>query len=57
LIRITIVVVVVVVVVTFIFVAREQLGKDAPAKKNSWPTIRNGLSIARQRAVNKFHQQ
>jgi hypothetical protein len=31
-------------------VAREQLGKQVPAKKNSWPTIGKVLSIARQRS-------
>jgi hypothetical protein len=36
-------------IVTCISVAREQLGKHVPAKKNSWPTIGKGLSIARQR--------
>jgi hypothetical protein len=44
-------------IVTCISIAREQLGKHVPAKKNSWPTIGKGLSIARQRAVNKFRQQ
>jgi hypothetical protein len=43
-------------VVTCIFVAWEQLGKHVPVKKNSWPTIGKGLSIARQREVNKFSQ-
>jgi hypothetical protein len=28
-----------------------------PAKKNSWPTISKGLSIARQWAVNKLRQK
>jgi hypothetical protein len=37
--------------------AREQIGKHVPAKKNSWPTKGKGISIARQRAVNKFRQQ
>jgi hypothetical protein len=44
-------------IVTCISVAREQLGKHVPAKKNSWPTIGKLLFIARQRAVNKFRQQ
>jgi hypothetical protein len=44
-------------IVTCISVAREQLGTYVPPKKNSWPTIGKGLSIARQRAVNKFCQQ
>jgi hypothetical protein len=35
-------------IVTFISVAREQLGKHIPVKKNSWPAIGKGLSIARQ---------
>jgi hypothetical protein len=39
-------------IVTSISVAREQLGKHVPAKKNSWSTIGKGLSIARQRTVN-----
>jgi hypothetical protein len=38
-------------------VAKEQLRKHVPAKKNSWSTIGKGLSIARQRAVNKFCKQ
>jgi hypothetical protein len=41
-------------IVTCISVAREQLGKHLPAKKNCWPTIGKVLSIDRQRAVNKF---
>jgi hypothetical protein len=40
--------------VTYISIAREQLGKHVPVKKNSWPTIGK---VARQRAVNKFQQQ
>jgi hypothetical protein len=44
-------------IVTCISVAREQLGKYVAAKKNSWPTIGKGLSIARQLPVNKFRQQ
>jgi hypothetical protein len=38
-------------------IGREQLGKHVPAKKNSWPTIGKEISIARQRAVNMFHQE
>jgi hypothetical protein len=34
-------------IVTCICVAREQLGKHVPAKKNSWPTTGKGLSMAR----------
>jgi hypothetical protein len=41
-------------IVISVSVAREQVGKHVPAKKNSWPTIGKGLSIARQRAVNEF---
>jgi hypothetical protein len=44
-------------ILIYISVAREQLGKHVPAKKNSWPTIGKWLSIASQRAVNKFRQQ
>jgi hypothetical protein len=44
-------------IVTCISVASEQLGKHVPENKNSWQTIGKGLSIARQRAVNKFRQQ
>jgi hypothetical protein len=40
--------------VTCISVVREQLGKHVPTKKNSWPTIGEGLSIVRQRAVNNL---
>jgi hypothetical protein len=43
-------------IVTCISVAREQVGTHVPAKKNFWSTIGKGLSIARQRAVNKFRQ-
>jgi hypothetical protein len=43
--------------VTCIFVATEQLDKHVPAKKNSSPTTGKGPFIARQRAVNKSHQQ
>jgi hypothetical protein len=32
-------------IVTCISVARKQLGKHVPVKKNSWPTTRKGLSI------------
>jgi hypothetical protein len=44
-------------IVTCISVARKQLGKHILVKKNSWPKIDKGLSIAKQRAVNKFRQQ
>jgi hypothetical protein len=45
------------IIVTCISVAREELGKHVPEKKNSWPTRGKGLSIARQRAVNKLLQK
>jgi hypothetical protein len=41
--------------VIYISVARKQLGKHVPAKKNSWPTIGKGLSIASKGPVNN-HQ-
>jgi hypothetical protein len=44
-------------IATCISVAREQLSKHVPAKKYSWPTTGKGISIAKQRAVIKFHQQ
>jgi hypothetical protein len=41
-------------IVTCISVAREQLAKHVPAKKNSWPAIGKGLSIARQRTCKQL---
>jgi hypothetical protein len=36
-------------IITCMSVAREQLGKHVPERKNSWPTTGKELSIAKQR--------